>query len=180
MSRGIQRGLADLLGPTPPSCYVGTITAIDAHTAWGHVLTVTVQPDGMQVQARPGHLSVGSAGGGVYVPYEVGAEVLLLLPGGDPNRAVALHGPASTEAPIPTGWDNDSVLVQYSGGMQVRGSNAGVMRALVLETFLGDLANALTELAAGVTSGTPTPTPTTTALIASMATGYRSGKLTTE
>ena len=180
MSRGIQRGLADLLGESPAACYVGIVTAVETHAAWGHLLTVTLQPEGLEVQARPGHLSTGSAGGGVYVPFEVDAEVLVLLPGNDPNRAVALHGPASTSAPIPTGWNNDSVLVQHSGGLEVRGSNAGVMHAVVLETLLGDLANALTELAAGVTSGSPTPTPTTTALVAALATGYRSGKLTTE
>lgn len=179
MSRGIHRGLTDLLGPASPACYVGVITAIEAHAAWGHLLSVTLQPDGLEVQARPGHLSTGSAGGGVYVPYEVGAEVLVLLPGNDPNRAIAMHGPASTSAPIPAGWDNDRVLVQHSGGLEVRGSNAGLTQAVVTEDLLPDLIGVFTEVVA-IGAAAFVPTPNTSALLTSLVAGYRSSKLTTE
>lgn len=179
MSRGLARELRSLVGEAPASVHVGVVTAIEAHDAWGHVLTVELQPEGTTVLARPGHPGTGSAGGGVYIPFELDAEVLVLLPAGDPNRAVALHGPASSAQPIPSGWNNDRVLVQHSAGLEVRGSDVGVVQAVVTEDLLGQLSGVLTEIAAiGVASAVLTPN--TTALLATIGTGYRSAKFSTE
>jgi hypothetical protein len=180
MGPGLQERLRALASDGAAWVHLGTVDVVEAHDAWGYSALVTLQPDGRQVEAR---LAVGGAGSlrGAFWPVAVGDVVLVLLPGGDPSQAVAIAGLTSREASPPASWDNAQPQVVHPSGLHVRTSGAGsAPQFVVTADFLDQLSDALGELAAGVTAGTPTPTPITTALILSMATLFRSTALKTQ
>jgi phage baseplate assembly protein gpV len=176
--RSIQRRLQDLAGLGAEPVLLGVVTAVESHASWRYAYTVTL-PDGRELVARPVALAVGSAGGGVWVPIEVGAEVLVLCPGGDVNRALAIAGPVSEPQAPPTGWGNNSVEVVHAGGTVVRLSEGAVVQAVVTADLLADLGPALTELQAAATA-LGLPTANTAALVAALPAGYRSAALEVE
>lgn len=115
-------------------CEVATVTALVPHPAWGLTVEATLQPQGIDIEARPLWLNGGLPGEGVFVPIAVGDEVLVLLPGGDLNRAVAIAGPVSGGAPSPSGWlGTDTVLVGATG-TRVLLTPAGVAQPLMTQT----------------------------------------------
>lgn len=175
---GLDQRLRDLVGAPPPSVELGTVDEVEAF-AGGYLVTCTVQPSGRKVQARLAALGAGD-GTGLYWPLAVGDEVLLLFPGGDANRAVAIPGWRSTAAPKPSTDDQTGPGLVHPRGFAVRTSGAGMVQGVVLESFLDAFRAVLTELAA-VGAAAAVPTPNATALNAALGTtAHRSTALKTE
>ena len=173
---GMERTLRDLVGPAPMTVELGTIKALDAHDSYGWLLTVTIQPSGVDVQARPLGLMGGAQGGGIYSPLAVGDEVLLLYPGGDKNQAVAIAGPPSGPSLPPSGWANDRIALVHSGGVESMLAEGAAVEAAVLESLLPDLSASVAELS-GLLKGLGLPTPTTDQFVMDLAAGYRAASL---
>ena len=180
MDRGLEQHLRDLVRDSRLWCALGIVTAIDEHDAWGYRLTVTLQPLALEVHARPGQAGCGSDGRGVWVPFEVDAEVFLHFPGGDVNRAVAYHGPTSTPALPPTGWANDHVEIVHDGGLEVRNTQGAPIQKVVTEDLLADLAAYVAEVATAITGVGGTAPPSSVDFASSLGTAYRSAALETE
>lgn len=179
MRRGGEQGLRDLTADGRVWLSLGVVTAIETHDAWGYLLAVTLQPGGLQVQARPGFTGCGSSGSGAWVPFEVDAEVIILAPDGDLNRAVAIHGPTSSPAKPPTGWSNNKVEIVHGGGLEVRASQGATVRPVVTEGLLPDLLTIMTELQ-GVLLGLGLTLPSMAQFLIDLALVYRSSALKTE
>lgn len=179
MERGPEQSLRDLARDGREWLSLGVVTAIEDHDAWGIRLDVTLVPSGRTVQARPGFTACGSSGKGAWVPFEVDAEVLVLLPDGDPNRAVAFHGPTSSPQRPPSGWDNDRVEIVHGGGLEVRATEGASVQKVVTEDLLPDLLTIMTELQS-VLSGLGLTLPSMAQFLLDLAVAYRSTALKTE
>lgn len=161
---------------------VGTVVERVAHPSWGVALRVRVQPRGAVVVARPLY-----TGGDILTPYEVDSEVLLLCPGGDINRAIALGQPASSPVKEPGDYDHTIVLIRRE--TTVRTSDAAPVQPVVTGEIVGplvDVASAVGKLAAAVNTLAPgTLTTGEIAAVAALVTagnagGYRSPALSAE
>lgn len=145
MAGGPDAKLRNIQGTTP-YVLVGIITEIEEHADFGYLLTVEVQPgDGRVIQARLCALGSGNRKG-MFWPVEVGDEVLVLLPDGEPHRAVALPGLVSGAAAPPASWGNDHVEVVHANGMEVRRTDGAPTSAVVLATILPELLKALVAI----------------------------------
>jgi phage baseplate assembly protein gpV len=179
---GTQRALAELVQDNRGWVALGQVTAVEAHDAWGYLLTVTLQPSGAECQARPVHAGAGDARGDFW-PVDVDDEVLVLFPDGDPNRAVALVGVTSAAAGIPSSWDNAQPQFVHPSGKEFRTSESASVQALVTEDLLAKIAALAGEVAAigaGIPSGSAVPTPTASELFTMAPTAYRTVALKSE
>lgn len=151
---------------------VGTVLERVAHPSWGVALRVRVQPRGAVVVARPLY-----TGGDILTPYEVDSEVLLLCPGGDINRAIALGQPASSPVKEPSDYDHTIVLVRREA--TVRTSDAAPVEPVVtgeIVSPLSSLATAVGKLGTAVNSLVPgTLTPQELADIAAFVVSAEAG-----
>lgn len=169
--RGIRRALADLVD-VPVFVGVGQVTAVEAHPQWGYLVTLAMRPGGDEVQARMATPGAGSARGD-YWPVTVDDEVVVLMPEGDPNRAVIMGFLPSSAAAPPTNWGNSAPLLVHPSGKTFLTSQAATAQSVVLVALLPDLLTSLTEIAAGLAS-LGIPTTNTSQLVANLATMYRS------
>jgi len=176
---GIERSLQGITGDGRVWFTLGQVTKVETSTTWGLLLTVLVPSLNVELQARPAWLIGGATGEGMWVPVAVDDEVLLFMPDGDPNRAVALAGVTSKLNLPPSGWNNDRVSVVQVNGMEVRTSPAAVVEAVVLESLLTDMQAALTEVQAAL-AALGLPTTNLAALIANLPTLYRAAALRSE
>lgn len=112
-------------------CEVATVTALVPHPVWGLSVEATLQPQGIDIEARPVWLNGGLPGEGIFVPIAVGDEVIILLPGGDLNRALAFAGPVSGIAPSPPGWLGTDTAIVGATGTRVLLTPAGVAQPLM-------------------------------------------------
>lgn len=171
MRRNVQ-DLVESFGPAVVWSGIGQVSAVEAHTAWGYLATVTLQPSGAEVQARI--LAWGArATGGAFWPVEEGDEVLVLFPDGDANRAVCIPGLTSSAAAPPTSWGNGAPLIVHPDGTTLATSETATTQAVVLESLLPDLQAALTEVQA-LLAAFGVPSTNLSNLIAALPTGYRS------
>ena len=136
---GIEDALRDLTRDERAWVQVGTVVERVAHSSWGVALRVRVQPRGVVVVVRPLYL-----GADVLTPFEVDSEVVLLCPGGDLNRAIALGQPASSPVKEPSDYDHTIVLVRREA--TVRTSDAAPVEPVVT----GEIVSPLSSLAAAV------------------------------
>jgi phage baseplate assembly protein gpV len=176
----MEQRLRDLVRDGRAWVHVGTVDSVEEHAAFGFLVNCTIRPDGRECQARllsPG----GGAGRGSFSPVEEGDEVLLLLPEGDPNKAVAIGGLSSRANPIPSGADNGHLEIVQPGGVKVRTTEAAVVQKVVLVTILPDLQAALTEVQVAL-AALGLPTTQLAAFITQLSTPptYRSGGFETE
>lgn len=142
-------------------CDSGIITEASDDAEWGLRLVVQLR-DGRPCECRP--LWLGADGAtGLFISYRVGAEVLVLFPGGDVNAGVAVLGPANTHQRPADEWSgapevNPSLYV----GDKAASREGVLLRTLLddLSTYLGDLHTFLgaVRLAAG-TSGSAVTDP---------------------
>ena len=174
MTRPPEQTLRELVGEGRAYVAAGQVTDLQAHPSWGYLLDVTLRPSGRQLQARL--LGWGASG---WAPVVVDDEVLVLLPDGDPNRAVAVAGLPSDASPIPSSYDRSRVEIVHAGGLRTRTSGGAATRAVVTVDLLGDLQTALTEIQAAL-AGLGLPTTQLAALIAKLPTFFRSSALETE
>lgn len=145
------RQIVDIQGPPVE---VGVVTAVSASDAFGYLLTVRLEPSQRVVQVRPLWANGGATGDGVFWPIAVEDEVVVLAPGGDWNRAVALAGPTSGPNLPPASWENEALVLSCSdggvevlGGLEVRSVAADTVKSVqIAETFLPDLSGFLTAL----------------------------------
>lgn len=161
---------------------LGVIESIEVHAAFGVLLNCSVQPDGGDCQARMMSFGAGQ-GTGAFPRVRAGDEVVLLFPGGNRNRAVAIVGLASLAAQIPESWgDGDHYEFCDGNGVKVRLAAVNPVQSVVLESILAPLAAALVELAAAPTAlGLPTTQALGLASVLQTApTTHRSQALKTE
>ena len=159
---------------------LGQVTAVEAHDSYSYLLTLSLVDDGRTVQARPMWLMGGRQGEGVYSRIEVGDEAVVLMPSADPNRAVALIGPASGPAKPPSGWANDKLELVDRGGVEVRTAEGATVQPVLLADLDTNLANALTEISA-LLKILGLPTPVTDTLVSQLnALNWRSAALKAE
>jgi len=175
--RGVERGIADL-AVDAVTCGTGQITAVEVDGSGGFLATITIQPSGWEVQARVMWSGALNAGGSFF-PVAVDDEVLVLLPDGDPNRAVCLPGLTSSSAKVPSSFDNSKPIFVHPSGASFATSENATTQAVVTQDLLADLSNSLTEIAAGL-AAFGIPTPNTATLIGKLAASYRSAALVTE
>lgn len=165
---------------------IATVDSIAEHAAWGFVAEVTIQPDGIGPFECRVVWGGSRNGGGDFFPVATGDEVVVLFPGGDPHRAVAIAGLSSSPSPVPSSWDNQQPQHVHPRGKLFLLSGAGVAQAVVLESLLGKLKSVMDEILvinAAIPSGVsalPAATPTIIELQATLATGFRSTALKTE
>ena len=135
MGDPLHQALREAIGPTPVSVSLATIDSIESHSAYGFLLNCTIRPDGRKVQARPLF-----AGKGISDRWSTNDPVLLLLPEGEPNRALAVGGLNDLQRPKSSTADNTHIDVLDDGGMEVRKTDgATVEKVLKGETYQGDL-----------------------------------------
>ncbi len=153
-ANGLAESLRRLVNTQGPPVEVGVVTAVDPSEHFGYLLTVRLEPSQRVAQARHLWANGGATGDGVFWPVAVGDEVVVLAPGGDWNRAVALAGPTSGPNLPPTSWENDALVlacsdggVEVLGGLEVRDVAADTVKAVqIAETFLPDLSGFMTTL----------------------------------
>jgi phage baseplate assembly protein gpV len=153
-ANGLAESLRRLVNTQGPPVEVGVVTAVDPSDHFGYLLTVRLEPSQRVAQARPLWANGGATGDGVFWPVAVGDEVVVLAPGGDWNRAVALAGPTSGPNLPPASWENDALVlacsdggVEVLGGLEVRDVAADTVKAVqIAETFLPDLSGFMTTL----------------------------------
>lgn len=161
---------------TPPVILLGIVDTVEAYGS-GYLVTGTTQPEGDPFQARMLFGAPGQAIGDLF-PVSVGDEVVVLLPGGDPLRAVAFHGGNSSEAALPSSFDNSAPLMVHPSGKTFLTSEGATATPVVTEALLTDLQSAMTEIVAlfGALAslGITLPSTSTTTLVANLPTLYRS------
>lgn len=126
------------LTPSAPS-------AIPGAAAGARVCQVQLQPGGRIVEARQVNLGQG-VGKGVFLPIAPGEEVLVLFPGGDPNRALVLGGLGNGRNPNPSDNLGAAALVMHPGGVELRDAPEVPANGIVHGQFLVELAAYLTQL----------------------------------
>ncbi len=154
---------------------VGLVTAADADSDRGYLLTVELQPSGREVLAR-------LVGRRLLLSAAVGDEVLVLFPDGDPNRAVAFPSElVSSAAGLPSSWTNGGPQVVDSAGLEVRGASGDTVQKVVTEDLLPKIAGAMGEMVAMAGAlaslGITIATPNATQLVAMLSTQYRAANL---
>jgi phage baseplate assembly protein gpV len=178
--RGAQRALRELADDGRTTLEIGTITEIATHAAWGYLLTLEIEPDGREVQARPIYAGAGASTGSFW-PVAEGDEALVLCPGGDVNRAMAICGLTSSQATPPSDWDNDQPQETHANGRHFRTAEAAAVQKVVTEDFLSDLIGVFTEIESiGAAMTPPVATTNTAAMKAQLGTAFRSSAIETE
>lgn len=123
------------------------------------MVQVQLVPDGRVVDARVAALGQG-IGKGVFAPIQAADELIVLLPGGDANRAVVLGGLANGAAPNPLSNIGLGVLLQHPGGVELRSADGLPAEGIVMGPLVEDLAQYLTALEAFMlASSTATTAP---------------------
>lgn len=193
---GIERLLRQLAADGLAWVDLATVDSVEEHDAHGYLLNLVLQPAGIEVQARPLWLMGGAQGEGIYFPIAADDEVVVLFPGGDRNRAVALVGPPSTPAQPPDGWANDKIELVHSGGIEIRAAEGAEVEAVLqaapfqadlhayqsaLETFMTTTSAATTASAIAAAAVTFLSTVSGLSLMDSLSTeNYAADALSTE
>lgn len=154
---------------------VGLVTAAETDADRGYLLTVEIQPSGREVLAR-------LAGRRLLLAADVGDEVLVLFPDGDPNRAIALPAElVSSAAALPSSWTNGGPQLVDSAGLEVRGAAGDTVQKVVTEDLLpkiAGLAGEVVAIAGALSSlGITVATTNATQLVAMLSTQYRAANL---
>ena len=176
--KGIERSIAALASDGIGWVALGVVTAVEAHSSLGYLLTVELQPSGREVQAR-------LVGRRFMLAAEVDDEVLVMFPDGDPNRAVAFPAElVSSAAPLPTSWTNGGPQIVDTDGLQVRTAQGASVQKVVTEDILPRLAGmATTQIAitGALAAFGITITPTDASIVAPLTpTQYRTAALRSE
>lgn len=153
---------------------IGAITAIDDDDDTGHRITVEVgaQP----LSCRPFYLGA-NAGAGDFARFVVGSEALVLLPGGDPNAAVAIVGGANREAKPPDDFAHDRRIIVDPGGTSIRETADEATQRVVVQEFLADLSTMLGDANTAITAAATAMTTLSGAAVgplAALAPGFTS------
>ncbi len=139
MKDGVEAGLNDIV-EVRDQVAIGQVEAVTAHPSWGVLLDCIERPGGRRVQARQLRLGAGP-NEGLNWPIAVNDEVVLLYPGGNPNRAVAIAGLPSRAAAVPSSEDGAHVDLVHPGGLSVRTSAVAAVEPVVLAPLLADFAD---------------------------------------
>lgn len=174
----LQGRLASLSDDGAIHVALGTIDSLEAHEAWGRLANVTIQPQGLQIQARLFTVATGD-GVGVHVPIADGDEVVVLCPGGLLRNAVAIAGLASKPAPMLDSWNNDRLLVIYPDPSTFATSKTAPVQSVVTEEFLSGMVDVLVEIATGLAI-VPAATTKTLEMVTKLQTQFRSKAIKTE
>jgi len=173
--KSAERSIETLATDTRGWVDLGIVSAVEADADRGYLLTVDLQPSGREVVAR-------LIGRRLLLSASVGDEVLVLMPGGDPNRAVAIPAElVSSAASLPSSWTNGGPQIVDSAGLDVRGAAADTVQKVVTEDLLpkiAGLAGELVSISAALASlGVTVATPNATQLVAMLTTQYRAANL---
>jgi hypothetical protein len=138
--RGIERGLRELLADGRSWVMLATITAIEAHTAYGYLVDLTVRPSGKFAQARLLFTGTGE-GVGLLFPVQIGDEVLVVFPDGQPNEAIAIAGLTSAARQLPSDFDNTTAQLTHANGLELRTVEGAAVEALLAKSLSDDLSS---------------------------------------
>lgn len=138
----VELGVA--LTPAAPSTLPGATTA-------ARTVTVQLVHGTRTVEARVANVGQG-AGRGIFAPILPGDELLVLFPGGEPNRAVVLGGLGSAKSPNPTENLGLAMLLLHPGGVLLSSVDGGLPHGIVHGQFLAELSNLLSALTAFMTA----------------------------
>lgn len=152
---------------------LAVVDVVEPDSDTGVMLLCTLVPGGDQVMARLAVPIGGQTGEGDWGRLEQGAEVLLLLPGGDRNRAVAIAGPTSGMAGPPSGWAGDGRQILDRDGMDVRATDGATTVPAVTASLLTDLKASISEMRTALLGLGVASLPQTDTLLAAIDTSYR-------
>lgn|GEM_PF-5745058 len=152
---------------------LAVVTKVEADTNVGVMLECQLVPSGEQLLARPMLRMGGQPGEGDFGRLEVDTEVLILLPGGDRNRAVAIASAVSGASKPPAGWLGDSRQIVDRDGLDVRTAEGTTTVPTVTASLLGDLESSLSEMRAALLGLGVASLPQTDSLLAAISTSYR-------
>lgn len=173
MDQGIQRSLEALVDTGRAWVGIGVISAIETHPTLGLLADVDFLSRAGDCQARIVY------GGAFLSPVAVGDEVLVMIPEGDENAAVAIAGLFSKPSPMPSCFDNSTPQVTHPNGLELRTGEAAVPAPVVTEALLSDLATVMQEIALGL-AAIPATNTETLALVTKLQTLYRTAALKSE
>ncbi len=143
--------LGSIFGPSPVYCELGVVIGPPVPPPTNvlgsrMVLVEIVSSSAPKVlECRVLNLGQG-AGKGFFAPLQINDEVLVLLPGGDPMRAVCIGGLGSAAAPNPLGNTGLQALIQHPGGVQLGTLDGQPAHGIVHGQHLVDLSTYLTAL----------------------------------
>jgi hypothetical protein len=122
-------------------CRIGQVVSIEEHPAWGWSVVVVERPGRRRYTCRPAFLGRGPDRGDRFLPV-VDDEVLFILPGGAPERAILLPYTLSSRATESAeGWGGTGRRISVGAGrLEVSHTDeASNMSAVVVEPFLDGL-----------------------------------------
>jgi len=141
---------------------------IDGYENAGLYACVHIVPGDRIHQARIIQLGQSQGTRGLYMQPRVGDECLVFYPGGREQGAVALAGIGSNKSPMPSSAGDVAVLL-HDGGVELRTADGDVVRRVVHDALLAQLA---TYLLALETFMNTSKTAATAAIIAGAATTF--------
>jgi hypothetical protein len=148
--------LSEVLGRERCWCELGLVQTPPAPPPLAptaaRMVQVQLVPSDRVIDARVANVGQG-LGKGVFVPPQPGDEVLVLFPGGDPLRAVALSlGLGSAANPNPLGNTGLAILLQHLGGVRLVSADGLPENGIVHGQFLVELLAYLAALEAFITA----------------------------
>jgi Zn-dependent protease len=126
------------------------------------------------VEARVAHVGQGAGRGAFWSPM-AGDEVVVLLPGGDPARAVVLGSLGGVRAPHPVAVTGVNAVLMHPGGVELRTADALPAHGIVLGALLPDLlafVTALQTFMAAVVAASASPPASAVPAIGTAATAF--------
>lgn len=133
----VELGIA--LAPAAPSAVAGA-------AATARTVLVELVPSGRVLSARVANPGQG-LGKGVFVPIQKGDELLVLFPGGDPNRSVALAAMGNGVNVNPAGNLGTNLLALHPGGVTLGTVDGAPEYSIVHTELLSALSDFMVALA---------------------------------
>jgi hypothetical protein len=147
--------LQELLGREKCWCELGVVQTrpepLEIGLTAARQTQIRLVASGRVVDARVANVGQG-LGKGVFAPLQVGDEVLVLFPMGDPMRAVCLGGLGSAVNANPLGNTGLQILLQHPGGVHLVSTDGQPGHGIVHGQFLVELLAYLAALEAFITA----------------------------
>lgn len=139
----VDDGIRNLIEPRE-AIELGTVKEITG----GGLPSLVELHDGREIEPRGLWWGYGSGRTGAFWPFEVDAEVVVLFPGGDPNRALVAHGPVS-EPQGPKNNGADAPHFTHPKGFTFRSGDGDSVDSVIYRPFFDGLSVNLNLVKAG-------------------------------
>lgn len=100
---------------------------------------------GRMLEARVANIGQG-AGRGIFAPILPGDELVVLFPGGDPNRAIVIAALGNGKSPNPVDNDALKMLLMHPGGVLLSNADQAPGHGIVHGQYLADHSGWLTAV----------------------------------